>query len=73
MEKSDSFDAQHVEPDPLRQRNFGTPTHLVSLNFKVPFEFRQRLKILAAHRAMTMTELLTAAVDNFIENKEIHK
>ena len=47
-----------------------TPTsrdaRLVSLNFKVPFEFRQRLKILAAQRAMTMTELLTIAVEAFV-------
>jgi hypothetical protein len=41
---------------------------LVSLNFKVPFVFRQRLKILAASSSLTMTELVLAAVDAFDVN-----
>ncbi len=38
---------------------------LVALNFRVPFGFRQRMKLFATARGLTMTELLTAAVEHY--------
>jgi hypothetical protein len=38
---------------------------LVALSFKVPFEFRQRLKRLALERGLTMTEVLIAAIEAY--------
>lgn len=37
--------------------------NLVSLGFKVPFEFRRRFKTLAAREGCTMNELLLRAFD----------
>lgn len=39
---------------------------LVSLNFRVPFQFRQRMKLAAASRGITMTELLCAALNDLL-------
>jgi hypothetical protein len=52
------------------QRAHTGGVHLVSLNFKVPFGFRQRLKIIAANRAMTMTELVVLAVEKFVAERD---
>jgi hypothetical protein len=38
----------------------------VALCFKVPFEFRQRFKLHALQRSMTMTELLVIAVESYV-------
>jgi hypothetical protein len=43
--------------------------HIVSLSFKVSWEFRQHFKISAAHRGLTMTELLRRAFEA-LEQKE---
>jgi hypothetical protein len=40
---------------------------LVSLNFKVPFQVRQKFKIRAARHNMTMTELLLRLLDEGME------
>ncbi len=37
--------------------------HLVSLNFKVPFEFRRHFKTYAAREGCTMNQLLLRAFD----------
>lgn len=39
---------------------------LVALNFRVPFEFRQRIKLSATVRGITMTEFLTAALAHYL-------
>ncbi|MGH8227244.1 MAG: hypothetical protein ACREU3_04945 [Steroidobacteraceae bacterium] len=41
---------------------------LVAINFRVPFEFRQRLKLSATIRGVTMTELITAACQHYLED-----
>ena len=52
---------------------------MVSLNLKVPMRFRQQLKICAAKRDLTMTELLMQLINEFLQsadesiNKEISK
>lgn len=40
---------------------------LVAINFRVPFELRQRMKLSAAIRGITMTELVTAALERYLE------
>jgi predicted HicB family RNase H-like nuclease len=39
---------------------------LVALNFRVPFEFRQRIKLAATTRGVTMTQLVSAALENYL-------
>lgn len=51
------------EARPARQRP-GNQQTLVALNFRVPFEFRQRLKVAATNRGVTMTELVVAALES---------
>lgn len=41
---------------------------LVAVNFRVPFEFRQRMKLSATVRGITMTELMTVALEHYIGN-----
>ena len=41
-----------------RKEQLANDDDLVALNFKVPASFRMRLKLLAAKRATTMTQLL---------------
>lgn len=41
---------------------------LVAVNFRVPFEFRQRMKLSATIRGITMTELMVAALEHYLEN-----
>lgn len=41
---------------------------LVAVNFRVPFDFRQRMKLSATVRGVTMTELMTAALEYYLEN-----
>ena len=36
-------------------------THLVSLNFKVPFEFRREFKLFSARRGVSMNQVLREA------------
>lgn len=43
---------------------------LVAVNFRVPFEFRQRMKLSATIRGITMTELLTAAFEHYIDSTQ---
>lgn len=38
------------------------PLHLVALNFRVPFEVRQKLKAYAVQRGTSMTDVLIAAL-----------
>jgi predicted DNA-binding protein len=38
---------------------------LVALNFRVPLDLRRRLKILAASRSVTMTNLLLEILERF--------
>jgi hypothetical protein len=47
----------------VMRRNPTDAEHLVSLGFKVPFEFRRRFKTLAAREGCTMNELLLRAFD----------
>jgi hypothetical protein len=44
--------------------------HLVSLGFKVPFEFRRRFKTYAAREGCTMNELLQRAFDALLAREE---
>lgn len=46
----------------LLTRSTRKQLHLVALNFRVPFELRQKLKAHAVERAMTMTDVLVAAL-----------
>jgi hypothetical protein len=39
---------------------------LVALNFRVPFEFRQRIKLAATMRGVTMTALVTDALEKYL-------
>jgi hypothetical protein len=68
-----------VEDKPISQPFLGSPLNwphpkreakevLVAVNFRVPFEFRQRMKLSAALRSVTMTELMTAALEYYISN-----
>jgi len=52
-----------------RSAQSGDEEHIVSLSFKVSWEFRQHFKISAAHRGLTMTELLRRAFEA-LEQKE---
>ena len=38
---------------------------LVALNFRVPLDLRRRLKIIAAARSVTMTNLLLELIERF--------
>ena len=46
---------------------------LVALNFRVPFAFRQRIKLAATTRGMTMTELVAAALDLYLGDQEAQR
>jgi uncharacterized protein (DUF1778 family) len=39
----------------------------VALNFRVPFEFRQRIKLAATTRNVTMTEFVIAALEDYLK------
>lgn len=43
---------------------------LVALNFRVPLDLRKRLKILAASRSITMTNLLLELIER-LEREEV--
>jgi hypothetical protein len=69
----------NVEDKPISQQFLESPQNwprserkakeaLVAVNFRVPFEFRQRMKLSAALRSITMTELMTAALEYYISN-----
>lgn len=45
----------------------GSGDTVVNLNFKVPVEFRKRMKIAAVKLEMTQTELLQRAVDAWLK------
>ena len=56
----------------MRARRLGpakASTGLVCLNFKVPLQIRQQLKISAARHNMTMTELLLRLVNDFMKSQ----
>jgi len=68
-----------VEDKPISQRFLESPQKwprpkgkanevLVAVNFRVPFEFRRRMKLSATVRGITMTELMTAALEHYISN-----
>jgi hypothetical protein len=68
-----------VEKKPIAQPFLGSPENwtrskktakevLVAVNFRVPFEFRQRMKLSATIRGITMTELMTAAFEYYLGN-----
>jgi hypothetical protein len=63
-------DKQNSQSPSLSTRGPASPRKptktLVALNFQVPFEFRQRLKLAAASRGVTMTALVIAALDNYL-------
>jgi hypothetical protein len=48
-------------------------SHLVSLNFKVPLYFRHRLKLHAAMRGRTMTEVLHSAFALYFEAEDARR
>lgn len=57
-----------VVPLPRSQQSApATKEALVALNFRVPFELRQRIKLAAATRGITMTQLLSAAFERYFE------
>jgi hypothetical protein len=41
---------------------------LVALNFRVRLEFRKRVKLAATERGVTMTELLSEAIERFLQD-----
>jgi hypothetical protein len=43
---------------------------LVALNFRVPLDLRRRLKMVAASRSITMTDLLLQLLDRLDQNEE---
>jgi len=43
----------------------------VAFSFKLPFDFRQKFKLQALQRNMTMTELLVAAIESYIVANQI--
>lgn len=43
---------------------------LVALNFRVPLDLRRRLKVIAASRSMTMTNLLLEVLQRFDSDRE---
>lgn len=47
----------------------GTKEALVALNFRVPFKLRQRMKLAATARDITMTQLLSAALENYLRKE----
>ncbi len=49
-----------------RQSKPNTQAALVALNFRVPFKLRQRLKLEAASRGVTMTNVLEAALKSYL-------
>jgi hypothetical protein len=55
LARSTEGSVMHKKPDDAE--------NLVSLGFKVPFEFRRRFKTLAAREGCTMNELLLRAFD----------
>lgn len=59
-----------MEPRPAPQTGLvSRPRHergIVALNFRVPFEVRQRIKLAATTRGVTMTELVMAAVESYL-------
>ncbi len=44
-----------------------TDNVLVALNFRVPFEFRQRVKLAATTRDVTMTQLVIMALESYLK------
>jgi predicted DNA-binding protein len=50
-------------PSDIRATSLQSPSRLVALNFRVPLEVRKRLKLLAVHRGITMTELLLDMIE----------
>lgn len=60
MEPAQSRSAPQTRPVSRHKRD------VVALNFLVPFEFRQRVKLAAAARGVTMTELVMAALESYL-------
>jgi hypothetical protein len=56
--------SESTRPSAPLPRNGST---LVALNFRVPFELRQRVKLAAITRDMTVTELLSAALEKYLQ------
>lgn len=55
---------QHDEKPNGRNKELQTPSsEFVNLGFKVPKEFRHRLRKIAAHNDISLVEVLRAAID----------
>jgi len=56
--------SQNEETSNRRNKEFTTPSsEFVNLGFKVPKEFRHRLRKIAAHNDISLVEVLRAAID----------
>jgi hypothetical protein len=51
---------------PLQQPGPDTKAALVALNFRVSFKLRQRMKLAATARGITMTALLIDALQSYL-------
>lgn len=59
-----------VAPFPRSAGHFpDTKEALVALNFRVPFKLRQRMKFAATARGITMTALLSLALDSYLSSE----
>lgn len=58
---------------PVMRRNTAASERLVSLGFKVPFEFRRKYKTYAAREGCTMNELLQRSFDALIARESSTK
>ena len=67
MEDKSKFPPSWKSGPRSQQSSGDTREALVALNFRVPFELRQRIKLAATTRGMTMTEFLSAALRCYIE------
>jgi hypothetical protein len=52
----------------LVPKSIESDTNCVALCFKVPFQFRQRFKLHALQRSMTMTNLLIRAIESYVDD-----
>jgi hypothetical protein len=62
LDAPDSF----VAPPRSQQARPDTQAALVALNFRVSFKLRQRMKLEATARGITMTTLLIAALESYL-------
>jgi hypothetical protein len=63
FEQIPRFCSRSTEGSVMHRKSTDDGVHLVSLGFKVPFEFRRDFKTYAAREGCTMNELLLRAFD----------